>query len=161
MIFMLMLVEILHLKSWKEKDILKHLRKSVAESFFINPVQESEIEKLINSLNQNKSLGPCSIPLKILQNHVDVLKQPLTYLIMVSFQQGIFPEALKTARVTLFFKKENSELPSNYHAISVLSVFSKLYAKCMYSCLYMHIDCFLKSNLVLVTTTLQDMHWSV
>ena len=160
MIFMLMLVEILHLKYWKEKDILKHLRKSVADSFFINPVQESEIEKLINSLNQNKSLGPCSIPLKILQNHVDVLKQPLTYLIKVSFQQGIFPEALKTARVTLFFKKENPKLPSNYHPISVLSVFSKLYAKCMYSCLYMHIDCFLKSNLVLVTTTVQGIDQS-
>ena len=102
MIFLLMLVQVLLLKYRKGKDLLKtYLRKSVVNSFFINPVQESEIEKLINNLNQNKSLGPCSIPVKILQNHVDALKQPLTYLINFSFQQGIFPEALKTARATL------------------------------------------------------------
>ena len=29
--------------------------KGVVNSFFINPVQESEIEKLINHLNKNKS----------------------------------------------------------------------------------------------------------
>ena len=58
-----------------------YLRKSVVNSFFINLVKESKIEKLINNLNQNKSLGRCNIPVKILQKHVDVLKQPLTYLI--------------------------------------------------------------------------------
>ena len=81
-----------------------NLRKSVVNSFFINPVQESVIKKLIYNPNQNKSLSPCSIPVKILQNHVDILKQPLTYLINLSFQQGIFSEALKTARVTPIFK---------------------------------------------------------
>ena len=60
----------------------------------------------------------------------------MTYLINLSFQQGIFPEALKTARVTPIFKKENPQLPSNYRPISVLSVFSKLYEKCIYSRLY-------------------------
>ena len=45
-----------------------------------------------------------------------------------SIQQGIFPEALK---------KEDPQLPSNYRPMSVLSVFSKLYEKCMYPCLYM------------------------
>ena len=111
-----------------------YLRKNVVNSFFINPVQETEIEKLINNLNKNKSLGRCNIPVKILQNHV--LKQPLTYLINLSFQRGIFPEALKTVRVTPIFKKEDSQLPSNYRPISVLPVFRKLYEKCMYSCLY-------------------------
>ena len=109
-------------------------------SFFINSVQETEIEKLINNLNQNKSLGPCCIPIKILKNHVNVLKQPLTYLINLSFQQGIFPETLKTARVTPIFKKKIFKLsnyrPSNYRPISVLLVFNKLYEKCMYSRLY-------------------------
>ena len=43
-----------------------YLRKSVVNLFFISPVQESEIEKLINNLNQNKRLGPYSIYIKIL-----------------------------------------------------------------------------------------------
>ena len=41
-----------------------YLRKSVANSFFMNPVQESEIEKLLNNLNQNKSLGSLAFLLK-------------------------------------------------------------------------------------------------
>ena len=96
-----MLVQILRLKCRKEKDLLKHFKKECLNSFFINPIQE------------NRSLGPCSIPVKILQKHVDVLKQTLTYLINLSFQQGIFPEALKTARVTPIFKKDH-QLPSIY-----------------------------------------------
>ena len=102
----------------------------------MNLVQESGIEKLIRNFNQNKSLGSCNVPVKILQNHVDVLKQPLTYLINLSFQQGIFPETLKNARITPIFEKEYPQLPSNYCPISVLSVFSKLYERCVYSCLY-------------------------
>ena len=57
----------------------------------------------------------------------------MTYLINLSFQQDIFPEALNTASVTPIFEKEDHQLPSNYRPISVLSVFSKLYEKCIYS----------------------------
>ena len=51
-----------------------YIRKSVVNSFFINSDQESEIEKLLNILNQCESLGPFSIPVKILKNHVDISK---------------------------------------------------------------------------------------
>ena len=47
----------------------KELKKRVLNSFFVNPVKETEIEKLIKNLNHNKSLGPCDIPVKILKNH--------------------------------------------------------------------------------------------
>ena len=96
----------------RKRPFKRYLRMSVVNSIFINPVQESEIDKLINNL------GPCSIPVKILQNHVDILKQPL--IINLSLQQGIFPEALKTARVTPIFKKVSPRLPYNYRPISVL-----------------------------------------
>ena len=85
-----------------------YLRESVVNLFFINPIQESEIKKLINDLNQNKSLGACSISVKIIQNLVDASEQSLTYLINLLFQQGIFSEALKTKRVTSVFKKRRS-----------------------------------------------------
>ena len=119
-----------------KRPFKSYLRQSVVNLFYINPIQESEIKKLINDLNQNKSLGACSISVKIIQNLVDASEQSLTYLINLLFQQGIFSEALKTKRVTSVFKKEDPQLPSNYRPISVLSVFSKLYKKCMYSSLY-------------------------
>ena len=43
---------------------------------------------------------------KILKNHANDIKQPLTFLINLSFQQGVFPEGLKTARVTPILKKK-------------------------------------------------------
>ena len=75
---------------------------------------DTETDKLIKNLNHNKSLGPCSIPVKILKNHANDLKQPLAFLINLSFRQGVFPEALKTARVAPIFKNDNPQIPSNY-----------------------------------------------
>ena len=43
---------------------------------------------------------------------------------------------LKTARVKPIFNKDNSQIPSNYSPISMLSVISKLYKKSIYSRLY-------------------------
>ena len=73
---------------------------------------------------------------QILKNHVDVLKQPLSYLIKLSFRQGFFPESLKSARVTAVYKKDDPKIFCKYRPISLLSVFSKLYEKCKYSRLY-------------------------
>ena len=45
----------------------KYLKQKVINSFFLNPVQENQIEKLINNLGLNKSSGPYSIPTKVLK----------------------------------------------------------------------------------------------
>ena len=64
-------------------------------------------------------LGPCSLPVKILKTHADDLKQPLAFLINLSFQEEFFPEALKSAKVTPMFKKDNPQISCNYRSISV------------------------------------------
>ena len=68
-------------------------------------------------LVQIKSFGLYSIPVKILKNHANSFKQPLTYLINFYFQQD----------------KGYPQLLSNYPPISVSSIFSKLLEKCRYS----------------------------
>ena len=87
----------------------------------------------------------------------------MTYLINLSLQQCIFQEALKTARVTPICKKD-PQLSSNYRP----SLFCQFLANCIkYVCIlaftrfWQNINCFLRRNLVLETTTLQAMHWSV
>ena len=94
----------------------------------LHKTNDYEIGKLIKNLNHNKGLGSCSIPAKILKNHPNDLKQPLVVLINLSFQQRVFPEALKLQEQHPFLK--------NITPKSVLSVFSKLYEKYMYSRLY-------------------------
>ena len=75
-----MLVQTLHLKYQKRKNPCgKYLKKRVLNSFFVNTVKNTEIEKLIKSRNHSKSLGRCSIPVKILKYHSNDLKQPTAF----------------------------------------------------------------------------------
>ena len=96
-------------------------------------------------LNSNKSVCPNSLPIKILKSHIDSLAKALAAIINISFKEGKFPTALLLAKVTPVFKKKYPQLCSNYRPISVLSIFSKIYEKCMYSRLYSFLE---KHNLL-------------
>ena len=96
-------------------------------------------------LNSIKSVGPNSLPIKILKSHIDSLAKALATIINISFKEGKFPTALLLAKVTPVFKKDDPQLCSNYHPISVLSIFSKIYEKCMYTRLYSFLE---KHNLL-------------
>ena len=83
-----------------------------------------------------KSIGPNSIPIKILKILCPVISSPLSQLINDSFQCGIFPYKMKLAKVIPLFKKGCVVTTSNYRPISLLSVFSKITEKVMYKRLY-------------------------
>ena len=52
---------------YSSKHFSEFLKNSNDKSFFISPTDETEIISCITSLNSNKSSGPYSIPIKILQ----------------------------------------------------------------------------------------------
>ena len=56
----------------------------------------------------------------------------LTKTIEVSFEQGIFPESLKLAKVVPIHKEGSKTNVSNYQPISLLATFSKIYEKLMH-----------------------------
>ena len=72
--------------------------------FFTGPVDIKVTENIISSLQENKALGPNSLPIKILKTSKKQLSIPLTYLINLAFEIGIFPEILKTAKLIPIFK---------------------------------------------------------
>ena len=96
-------------------------------------------------INSNKSVRPNSLPIKILKSHIDSLVKALAAIINISFTEGKFPTALLFAKVTPVFKKDDPQLCPNYRPISVLSIFSKIYEKCMYTRLYSFLE---KHNLL-------------
>ena len=53
-----------------------------------------------------------------------------------SFNEGIFPEQLKVAKVSPIFKVGNIEEIGNYRPISVLPIFSKVLERIMYNGTY-------------------------
>ena len=54
-------------------------------------------------------------------------------------QTGVFPEILKIAKVTILHKEESKLEYLNYRPISLLSVFSKIYEKLIYSRIYSYL----------------------
>ena len=68
----------------------------------------------------------------------DEISYPLFMIFHSSFNDYIFAEQLKFAKVSLIFKVGNIEEIGNYQPISVLPIFSKVLERIMYNRIYQH-----------------------
>jgi len=116
---------------------LKHPNSS---SIFIFPCTPQEVSKCIASFDHKKASGPHSIPMLILKLISQDISIPLSKLINLSFETGVFPEILKISKVVPIFKKGSPLEPSNYRPISLLSNLEKIFEKLMYSRLSNFLD---------------------
>ena len=96
-------------------------------TFAFNKIDELYVQRLIDKLNTNKATGIDGIPTKLVKIAAPAISNPLTKLINASFEQGLFPDRLKIAKVKPLFKKGSAKLMSNYRPISILPVFSKIF----------------------------------
>ena len=122
------------------KSPLSFMGGRVGNSFFTAPKVPTEISDIISLLKSGKSLGPNSIPMKILKSLSPVISSQLSQIINESFQSGLFPDKMKLAKVIPFFKKGCVLTASNYRPISLLSVFSKITEKAMHERLYKFLE---------------------
>ena len=60
------------------------------------------------------------------------ISKPLTIIINQSLETGIFPDALKVAKVKPLFKKGDNCCLNNYRPISLLPTISKIFERVMY-----------------------------
>ena len=114
-------------------------------SFFLSPTVPDEISKIIDALDLKKSEGPNGIPVFLLKIFKQFFSLWLSKLVNLCFETGIFPDLLKLAKVQPLHKKESKLNYLNYRPISILSVFSKIYEKLMYTRIYSYLD---KNNLI-------------
>ena len=114
-------------------------------SFFWGPTVPAEIVKIIDRLDISKSTGPNGIPVFLLKTFKHFFSHWLSKLVNICFETGIFPDILKTAKVIPLHKKDSKLDHINYRPISLLSVFSKIYEKLIYSRIYSYLD---KYNLI-------------
>ena len=107
--------------------------------FFLSPTVPAEVEKLIDALNIKKSTGPCSIPVFILKMFKPFFALWLSKLANLCFITGVFPDINKTAQVTPTYKKESKLIFLNYRPISLLSYFSIIFDKLIYTRIYTYL----------------------
>ena len=117
----------------------KFLKNRNHFNFIITHISEEEILEIIQSL-PNKSIGPASIPLKLLKVVADIIVVPLCRIINLSFSTGVFPEILKVAKVIPLHKGDSTDELNNFRPISLLSIFDKIMEKLMHKRLYMFLE---------------------
>jgi hypothetical protein len=105
------------------------------QTIFINPVSETEVEKVVRNLKGKCSSGFDNVMDSIVKKCVQFIKKPLADICNASFVSVVFPEKLKIAIIKPLHKKGNTEEARNYRPISLLSVFSKTVEKLIYSTL--------------------------
>jgi hypothetical protein len=103
------------------------------QTIFINPVTDSEVEKVVKNLKGKCSSGFDDVKDSTVKKCVQFIKTPLANICNASFTSGIFPEILKIAIAKPLHKKRNTGEVQIYRAISLLSVFSKIVEKLMYN----------------------------
>ena len=106
---------------------------------FLCPTVPPEIAKIIDGLDIHKSTGPYGIPIFLLKTFKMFFSHWLSKLVNACFENGYFPDILKTAKVIPLHKKDSKLHHLNYRPISLLSVFSKIYEKLIYSRIYSYL----------------------
>ena len=89
-------------------------------------VSENEITKVNQSL-KNSSACHDSILASIAKPLIQYYVKPLTHLINTSFENGLFLDELKIAKVIPIFRTGDKKDTINYRPISILTFFSKIF----------------------------------
>ena len=97
------------------------------KKFQFQPISLFQCKKLIKNININKPLGPSSIPAWALKDCLNVIAEPLCFMINSFLDLGEFPNHLKQAFVVPIYKKGDIEEPKNYRPISITSALSKIF----------------------------------
>ena len=122
------------------KSYQDYLNNIFHKTFFISPTDTIEISDIISNLSTDKSQGPNGIPTKILHLLKDDIARILADLFNKSFTTGIFPSALKIAKIIPIHKKDTKLECANYRPISILSNLDKILEKLMYKRIYSFLE---------------------
>ena len=100
---------------------------------------EEETFNLIMAIDDSKAIGPDGISGRMLKATASTIVPSLTTLFNLSIKVGKIPQKWKISSVVPIPKTPtNSENPSNYRPISLLSVVSKLLEKHIYGLVFEH-----------------------
>lgn len=103
--------------------------KNYYNSIFLEPFHFDEIDKLIQSLKNGKSPGMDGFSGRLLKIVSTSIIPVLCDIFNSSISCGVFPDALKIAKVVPIYKKGSKTDIANYRPVSLLSVFSKILEK--------------------------------
>ena len=90
-----------------------YLKNCVTSSMILFPPTSSEVASELKRLKVNKSSSDDQIPTKFIVIAADVISPYFTYLVDFMFTKGIFPNALKIAKVIPIHKSGSKQAVEN------------------------------------------------
>ena len=109
-------------------DVLSTIPR-IDNNLALELISEIQICKIVNGLKPKKSCGIDDFSNVLLKRLVNVIKSPLCTVINKSLLSGVFPDAMKIAKVIPLFKGGDIVVPDNYRPISLLPVLPKILEK--------------------------------
>jgi hypothetical protein len=102
--------------------------------------KESEILKLLQNLDVNKSCGPDGLHPNMLKELSATISKPITIIFNSSMCQCLVPQLWKEGNITALFKKEDKAEPGNYRPVSLTSVVCKTMEKLVREIIVKHMS---------------------
>ena len=117
-------------------DFSDYLPTSCTSSIYMYDCEPEELAKIINEFQTGKS---SDIPIRLIKKSSPIICPLLAKYFNHCMQGGMFPNELKTGKISPIYKKENEQLLENYRPVSTLAVFGKIFEKIIYSRLYSYL----------------------
>ena len=106
----------------------------------MKPTTVYELTNLCKSLDPSKACGSDDVSPRVVKETIFYFVDPLCNIFNKSISSGIFPDSLKVAKVVPLYKKKCKQNIDNYRPVAILSIFSKLLEKVMYSRLFSFLE---------------------
>lgn len=125
----------------KHPSILTIKQNTNTDSYFsFSEVSLREIMKVINTLDSAKTVQKSDIPIKIIKENKDIFSRILQENYNFAVCNGLFPNELKMANVSLVHKKGDHTDKNNYGPVSILPNISKVFERCMFKEMYSYFE---------------------
>ena len=129
-------------------DSFKRFRnRRISDSIFLQPTEPGEILNTTNSLNVRKSSSFDHIPPFFVKLAGSLISEPFLSRQSLDHTRN-FPEVLKVAKVIPVYKSGSRHNSTNYHPISLLSCFAKIFEKLLYK----RLDIFIRMHSIIAPT---------
>ena len=99
-------------------------------TFEFEQVDINQIYQILVNMNDKKATGYDGIPCRLLKLGAFLLAGILWKLINISIFECKFPDVLKLAEISAFFKKIDRLCKDNYRPVSILTALSKVFERC-------------------------------
>jgi hypothetical protein len=110
-------------------DFKRYMKFKTQHKFNFKNININEVLNALEKLKTSKSTGHDNIPAKLLKDASDAVASFLVFIFNTSLTYGIFPDNLKTARISPIHKSGDKNIRGNYRPISVLSIIAKIFEK--------------------------------